>query len=349
MAATTSTEDTVPSARHLNPRVRAGLDVARAAAAVYVVLHHTTAGPLAVLFSFGQEAVLVFFLLSGFVIFANEHERVMRPGGYYLRRLRRIYPPMLFAMLVSTALWATGLIEAEFTWQSLVGTLVSVQDIAFLKPGVISDPYLGNDPLWSLSYEVFFYLIFPLVMILWRRSRSATRLLVPVVAVVAYGTFLVWPNHLSLVLAYFVVWWVGGMAAHLYLDGRLTIKDAAPELVGIGSLVVTTGVGVVAYGFAGLGYFPFLILRHCVVVFALFLLLLTPVRHGLAALSYRVARPAAAIAGVSYGLYVVHFPLMVQTGAMATWWYVPALVITVGVAWIADKWVPSLMPRAPRD
>ncbi|QOC25498.1 hypothetical protein IC744_03750 [Microbacterium hominis] len=68
--------------RKLLPQLRAGLDVARAATAVYVVLHHVVnlPGPAGVIFSFGQEAVLIFFLLSGFVIFANERERVRRPG-----------------------------------------------------------------------------------------------------------------------------------------------------------------------------------------------------------------------------------------------------------------------------
>lgn len=283
----------------LTPRVRAGLDLARAAAAMYVVLHHTTTGPISVVFSLGQEAVLVFFLLSGFVIFANERERVVRPAGYYLRRLRRIYPPMLFAMLVSTALWATGLIDATFTWQSLVGTLLSAQDISFLKPGVITDPYLGNDPLWSLSYEVFFYLVFPFVMIGWRRSTAMTRWVVPVVSVVALASYFVVPNHLSLVMGYFIMWWAGAMAAHLYLGDGLRARKAVPELAGLIALSLVAAGGVVVYGYQGLGYFPFLILRHCIVVLALFAVLLTPVRRWLAWLSFHVARPAAAFAGIS--------------------------------------------------
>jgi peptidoglycan/LPS O-acetylase OafA/YrhL len=79
----------------LSLRLSAGLDVARAAAACYVVLHHVakargwSSGPGLAL-RFGQEAVLIFFLLSGFVIFSNERTRATRPSGYYLRRLRGI-------------------------------------------------------------------------------------------------------------------------------------------------------------------------------------------------------------------------------------------------------------------
>jgi peptidoglycan/LPS O-acetylase OafA/YrhL len=316
-----------------------------------VVLHHTIEGPspVNVLFSFGQEAVLVFFLLSGFVIFANEKTRVHRPGGYYLRRLRRIYPPMIVAMLVSTALWGLGLIDVEFSWKSLIGTLLALQDIDFLKPGVITDPYLGNDPLWSLSYEVFFYATFPLAMILWRRSIQLARWAVPTIAVVAYLSFLAWPNHFSLVLAYFLMWWVGAMAAHLYTRGEMQLRNAVPELLGLTALAGAAALGVGLFGPQGAGYFPVLILRHCLTVLALFVVLFTPIRHWMSSLSLEISRPVAAVAGISYGLYVVHYPLLVQTGANQSLWIIPAAALTVTLAWLADKVVPSLLPRAPRD
>ena len=336
--------------RRLSPRVRAGLDVARACAAVYVVLHHTiqVPGPARVVFSFGQEAVIVFFLLSGFVIFANERDRSARPRGYYVRRLRRIYPPMIFAMLISTVLWTTGLIDARATWQSAVGTLLAVQDIAFLKPGVIIDPYLGNDPLWSLSYEIAFYILFPLVMIVWRRSEKLARIAVPTVAVLAYITYLAMPNHFSLVLAYFLLWWGGAIVAHLWLHDRVHLRNALPEFLGLMALALTAGAGVVLYGFDGVGFFPFLILRHFAFAIVMFLVLFTPVRRLMGGISVRVARPAAAVAGISYGLYVVHYPILVQTGANHSWWVVPAALATVAAAWVADVGISRVLPRAPR-
>ncbi|MEV5040312.1 acyltransferase family protein [Microbacterium sp. LMI1x-1-1.1] len=342
----------VISERKLSPRVRAGLDVARAAAAVYVVLHHAihVGGPVGVLFSFGQEAVLVFFLLSGFVIFANERDRSVRPGGYFLRRLRRIYPPMVFAMLVSTALWAVGLITATPTLTSAIGTLFAVQDISFLKPGVITDPYLGNSPLWSLSYEIAFYAAFPLVMIMWRRSERAARIVVPAVAIVAYGSYLAAPNHFSLVAAYFLMWWAGAMLAHLWTNDRLRLSAAFPELAGLVGLNVIAAVGVLFYDYDGVGVFPVLPLRHSAFVLLLFILVFTPVRRWLGTMSVRVAGSAASVAGISYGLYVMHYPLLVQTGANSSWWsFSLAALLTVVLAWVADKLLPRLLPSAPRD
>jgi peptidoglycan/LPS O-acetylase OafA/YrhL len=333
----------------LSPQVRAGLDLARGIAAVYVVLHHAIKiEPFGTIFQFGQEAVLIFFLLSGFVIFANEQHRVHRVRGYYLRRIRRIYPPMIVAMLISTILWAVGWIDAEWSWQSLVGTLFALQDVPDLRPGVVAAPYLDNFPLWSLSFEIFFYLIFPAVMIAWRRSETTTRWLIPAITIVAFATFVLWPNHLSIVVTYFLFWWAGAMAACLYMRGHLRFSRAIPELIALIALLAATICAVVIVGFPDrIVMFPVAEARAAAAGLLMFVVLLTPVRKLLAGLSFRVAAPAAAVAGISYGLYVVHYPIMIQTGANLPIW--AAVPITVAAAWVADKWVPSLLPRAPRD
>ncbi|PZE66878.1 acyltransferase [Curtobacterium sp. MCBD17_021] len=349
-AGTTSTR----SRPQLSPGVRAGLDLARALAAVYVVAYHVLASvamprPLSALFSFGQEAVIVFFLLSGFVIFANEADRSARPGGYYLRRLRRIYPPILLAMALSTVLWAFGLIRVDPSLWSAVGTMLSLQDIPTLKPGVVTAPYLGNDPLWSLSYEVFFYLVFPLVMVAWRRNEQRTRALVPVVAVAAFASYIFMPNHLSLVIAYFLLWWSGAMAAHVYLrTGTIRVGAVKSELLGLVSLTLVALAGVAVHGWNGAGLFPGLMVRHFAIALLLALVLVTPARTLLGKASLTAARPAAAVASVSYGLYVLHYPLLVQPNTQHTAWFLPAVAALIALAWVADRGLPKLLPRAPR-
>ena len=189
------------------------------------MLHHVAKahgllhGPGLILL-FGQEAVIVFFLLSGFVIFNGEHRRALRPGGYYARRVRRIYPVLIAAMIVST-LVATdnGDLAARFDWRSLWGTLAGLQDIAAIKPGVIVDPYLDNLPLWSLSYELAFYLVFPPILMLWQRHPRATDHAVGIGCCLCYGLYALHPNHAALVGAYFMIWWSGAMAARAYLAG----------------------------------------------------------------------------------------------------------------------------------
>jgi peptidoglycan/LPS O-acetylase OafA/YrhL len=339
----------------LSPRLIAGLDTARAAAACYVVAHHvadahgwSSHGP-GILLRFGQEAVLVFFLLSGFVIFANERKRALKPGGYFLRRLRRIYPALIVAMLVSTAVaWDNRTLLADFHWRELLGTLFSVEDVSLLKPGVIADPYLGNDPLWSLSYEVAFYVVFPLVLRAWTARPAWTNHAVGLVCCLAYATYALWPNHLSLVTAYFLVWWCGAMAADAYFRGGEDVRAMAAPFAWLIALCGLAAAVVGLAGFSGPGLYPFLPLRHFAVAAAMLAALFSPLGRWLAALCARWAAPAAYVASISYGLYVLHFPILVQwrraSGLAGT---AMAFAVLVAAAVLADRQLNRWLPRAP--
>ncbi len=338
----------------LSHRATVGLDAARAFAACYVVLHHVAnahgwSHGAGAVFRFGQEAVLIFFLLSGFVIFANEQERALRPRGYYLRRLRRIYPVLLIAMAISTLVALdNGDLAARFHPRELVATLASLQDIAFLKPGVIADPYLGNDPLWSLSYEVAFYLVFPPVLRLWRERPRAANTAIGAGCCLAYASYLAVPNHFSLVAAYYLVWWCGAMTAEAYGRGARDARGLAGPLLWLAALCVVAGVGVGVVGYRGPGFYPALPLRHFAVALLMLLACFGPLGRAVASRALPVARPVGALASISYGLYAFHFPLLIdwhraQTPVGAA----VAAVVLVLLAWLAERQLIRVLPRAP--
>lgn len=341
--------------RGLSPAVVAGLDAARACAAIYVVVHHlANARGLShgwgIIFRFGQEAVIVFFLLSGFVIFANERDRAHRPIGYFLRRVRRIYPPLIAAMLLSTLVaFDNGDLAGRFSVQEMVGTLMGLQDISFLKPGVVVDPYLGNDPLWSLSYEVAFYALFPLVLGAWRRIPRLTGHIVGAACCLCYADFAVSPNHASLVAAYFLLWWCGAMAANAYLDGRRTIGAIATPTAWLVALCVTAAIPVAIHGAGkGVGYYPLLPLRHFVAAATVLVICFGPIGGALARWSVIHARGFGAAASISYGLYVLHFPLLVDWKRADTpSGLTVAIVLLLLLAWLIERQLPRLLPRAP--
>jgi peptidoglycan/LPS O-acetylase OafA/YrhL len=342
--------------RRLTPELRVALDAIRALAALYVVVHHVVAtrdlpAALTVPFRFGQEAVILFFLLSGFVIFANERGRVSRPRGYFLRRLRRIYPALVAAVIVSTLieLWNGDLGEL-FSARELIGTLASLQDVDFLKPGVIVDPYLGNDPLWSLSYEVAFYLVFPSLMRLWNRSSIATVHLVGMVSVLGYASFIAFPNHFSLVATYLVMWWIGALLAHLYMDGEGARRAF---LVGLGWLSATLGVTALALitdGFHGIGFHPALEVRHFAFAVAVTLLALFGPAHRIVLTTTGYLAPATTwVVGISYELYVLHFPVLMRWDLTETaGGFLVGVVVLVAIAWAVPRAVELVIPRAPR-
>lgn len=342
--------------RKLSPRLSAALDVARSLAATYVVVHHVASARgwshgLGLIFRFGQEAVLVFFLLSGFVIFANERERALKPSGYYWRRLRRIYPGLIIAMLVSTFVSLdNGDFLSRFKLSELLYTLLSLQDVGFLKPGVISNPYLGNDPLWSLSYEVVFYLVFPAVLIAWSRNAARTGMIVGVVSCLSYVLFVAWPNHASLVATYFLIWWCGAMAGDAYLRGESNFKAFSPSLCWLSILCGISAVAVEIVGYKGFGYYPFLQLRHFAIALTMLVAFSTPLGAIIARWCLPLARPAAFWASISYGLYVLHYPILVDWKRAQTLpGFALALLILCSLAYLVDRKLNAWLPRAPRD
>ena len=244
------------------PQEVIALDLIRCLAAFYVVLHHLAGRfelpfPIGLMLRFGQEAVIIFFLLSGVVIFASEKERALNPKGYYLRRLRRIYPTLLFAMALSTLIALdNGTLATQFSSLSLFGTLLGLQDVADLKPGVIVAPYLSNVPLWSLSYELFFYLIFPIVLRFWYVSKVVTNHAVGAVCCIAYVVYLLAPNHLSLLISYFLLWWSGAMAAHAFLHKELSLRSIWVPLFWLTVLTCTSAIPLLISGYVSPGVYP---------------------------------------------------------------------------------------------
>ncbi len=145
------------------------LEMLRGFAAAYVFAGHLALsklpqgyGSFRLLLSFGQEAVMVFFLLSGFVVFYSTHNHKDKSfRGYFARRWKRIYPIFILSFLVAflCAYASTGSMP-HISGRDLAGNLLMFQDFSYAKPGVFVSPFLGNSPLWSLSYEWWFYMLF---------------------------------------------------------------------------------------------------------------------------------------------------------------------------------------------
>lgn len=348
--------------------LRVFLDAVRGLAALEVVAHHLVSvnaygGPsvLRGVFGFGQEAVMVFFLLSGFVVYANEVDRPGGLGPYLLRRFRRIYPPLVLALLLSIGVAAAdGDLASQFHPSQFLGTLVALQDDSGLKPGVIVDPPFHNLALWSLSYEIAFYLLFPLLALALHRWPRATPHLVGAVSVTAFALYTVHPGHAVLVLAYLLVWWAGAAMARAFLQGRVGLRALAPELswlVALTALAVLTtsrlGTG------PGLAAYPLLMVRHFGVVTLLVALVavaapvLATHRAASATLgraAVRVARPAAFLASISYGLYVFHWPLLIQWGFphAGPVPFVVAAVTLLALAVAGDRWAGATLAHRHR-
>ncbi len=140
------------------------LDGIRAISFFLVFFAHAGLGASVIPGGFG---VTIFFLLSGFLIttlLRLEFARYGRIslGGFYLRRVLRILPPLYVTLLLAAALLGVGPGHRTIP---IAGTLSQVLQVSnyyliYAANGVILP---GTGVFWSLAVEEHFYLLFPLL------------------------------------------------------------------------------------------------------------------------------------------------------------------------------------------
>lgn len=337
--------------RQLSPELRVMLDVIRVLAAGYVVLHHiairSDPGAIEPLLRFGQEAVMAFFLLSGFVIHANERHRA--PGdqrGYLLRRGLRIYPTLIIAMGVSFAVAAAqGQLGERFDAGEAMCTLFALQDAAALKPGTICRPFMGNSPLWSLSYEVVFYLLYPLVLPLFLRRPRVLQHVLGLATLALIVAYVARPTHFLLLPAYFLIWWCGAMMAERCLNPHAARGMIRWPMFYLALAVLGWAAAAATQGIDRIGTYPMLMLRHYGVALLLLGVAMSPLAGwAVARMGGRGARAWGWASSVSYGVYVIHFPLLIQWQLAASWTgFALACVVVLIISDLADRQMNRLV------
>ncbi|MEV8363352.1 acyltransferase family protein [Streptomyces niveus] len=153
-------------------------------AALIVVLYHLSrqVGEIPGLSEatwYGRSGVTFFFVLSGFVLaWTYDGQRV--PAKVFLwRRFARIWPLLVVTSAASVAVWIA--IGKEVTIKAVVATLLMVH--AWFPDAEIQKG--ANPAAWSLSDEAWFYLIFPLLMLLPLLKSGRGRFWVAVTMTVA--------------------------------------------------------------------------------------------------------------------------------------------------------------------
>lgn len=136
--------------------------------------------------AFGWVGVPMFFVISGYCIAASADTARRRPHparAFFLRRLRRIYPPLwvflalnVLLVLLLPAAWRPGPTAgfehpvphpAELSWWSWVGQFTLTEE---WRHHLVGPPkqYLAGQ-LWTLCYEEQFYLVTGLIVLVARR------------------------------------------------------------------------------------------------------------------------------------------------------------------------------------
>lgn len=144
------------------------LDLARFSAALLVFFTHAEQilkdKRLSLVASFGHDAVIFFFILSGFVIGYVSTHKEKNITEYSIARLARIYSVALPSLILVYVIYLLGSqfyphVYEEYTNQSWYKIFLS--SVFFLNQSqwrVVTVP--TNGPYWSICYEVWYYIIF---------------------------------------------------------------------------------------------------------------------------------------------------------------------------------------------
>lgn len=158
------------------------------------VLRHSPAGYTAELqsdrlFFLTQQlsvGVPMFFVISGFILglpFAKAHRGLARPvslKSYLWRRVTRLEPPYVVSMLLFFCLKIIGSRGAPSDLAPNLGaSLLYIHNIIYLEPSIISVV------AWSLEVEVQFYLLAPVLSLVFTVSNTAVRRFLITAAIIA--------------------------------------------------------------------------------------------------------------------------------------------------------------------
>ncbi len=179
---------------------RKDIDGLRGIAIIPVLLYHLNIP----FFSGGYLGVDIFFVISGFLITSIIDYHIKEQDFsliiFYERRLRRIIPILYLVLLLSIPLTLINFIETDSRnfFESLFAVVTFSSNFLFwLEEGEYFTAENSLKPLlhtWSLSIEMQFYIIFPLVIILLEKIKKFK---IIIISSICFISFLI-ANWLSL-------------------------------------------------------------------------------------------------------------------------------------------------------
>ncbi|MDP9039297.1 MAG: acyltransferase [Acidobacteriota bacterium] len=123
----------------------------------------------------GDRGVLLFFVISGYILarpFLRQHRMGAKPvslGRYYLRRVTRLEPPYILSLLLYTAAFCAFGLGLRPMLPHLAASMFYVHNLVYNRMSTI------NFVTWSLEMEVQFYLLAPLLGMLYKLRSTVLR------------------------------------------------------------------------------------------------------------------------------------------------------------------------------
>ena len=296
---------------------RGDIDGLRAIAVISVMLYHFSVWP----FTGGFVGVDVFFVISGYLItggiLKDDSHHHFSFSDFYTRRARRLFPALIATIGISyaVAFFAFSPLDFEKMSASTVFALTGISNFFFWMSADYFDSASILKPLlhtWSLSVELQFYLVWPLLLIILARfGRMAVAFGAVAVTLAGFALSLYAISYDSTGAYYLTQYrfWEFAAGGLVFLFRRSAIFNRLASLHG---LLFALGIALVLYpDFTYSTNTTFPGINALMPVIGSMLMILSGDKaiagHALA------SRPASYIGEVSYSLYLVHWPVVVFT------------------------------------
>jgi len=149
----------------------------------------------------GYLGVSFFFILSGFILALNYKNKLLSNNisfkEFWIARIARIYPMHLITLIIVLPLYL-----CDF-WANSILWIAKFLSNCFLVQSFIPAKFFYfsfNGPSWSISDEMFFYLLFPFILWYFKypKARYISLILLLFIPIVIYFS----PEHLKFRLFY---------------------------------------------------------------------------------------------------------------------------------------------------
>lgn len=199
------------AAAHLRAEMFPGLRDIASPPVYYQILAFAT--------GFAHQAVVVFFLISGWLVggsLLNKLAQDVTPWrGYAIDRLTRLWtvlvPALLLMLCAGTLTDAVDPARADFSSTNAFSAATFAGNLVGLQT-VLVENFGGNYALWSLANETWYYIQFPLLLVMFT-GRSRVRQAGAAAALVLLAGALPLPITL-----YFTLWLLGAVFSRIRID-----------------------------------------------------------------------------------------------------------------------------------
>lgn len=265
---------------------------------------------------YGHEAVMVFFVLSGFFIHLRVSNQLAKGQNiqfnvieFLQRRCHRLVPPYILALALTVILDLVGRVYYPTLYSGLTGdylldhnflrkefSVVSVFPALLMLPSSLGKDFGTNGPLWSLAYEVIYYLLYPL----WVRLRQlgAFPAYLAGVGLAILASVFLEANFVRQVLIHYPIWLIGAAIAEILTKRRL------PKW----SLFINIFFLIIAFISLQLKMpLAILIVAYTIIGSSLFLIAAS-IPHS--AIHHKCHKFCESLGRESYTIYICHFPIV---------------------------------------